>query len=249
MEELNKSIDTLIDELFVDSVAKSMIKDANPAKETSDEVVKMAPKAEKDEARGAGRPKQISEIPQVDVDGKRSGEYDDSIAEKQEDAKKKEDSQVSPAEIMKKSISDSEYQEYQELKKAKVAKETAEILQKARQEQSDLIKSAVSEAISAVKAENESLRKSMQEQSDLIKAIANKPQQSKAITNVAAVEKFQKSQTSNTLSKAEILDVAEELVKSKELDMTSVIELENTGFIYDAEARGILERGIKRRYK
>lgn len=251
METLTKSIDSLIDELFAEDekVAKSMIKDANPAKETADEAVKQAPKAEKDEARGEGRPEQISDVPQTDTDGARSGEYDGKIAKKNEETKKKEDTQVEVPEQMKKAVSEQEWAEYQALKKAKQAAEETETLQKARKEQTDLIKAAVSEAVTSIKSENEELRKSIKEQNDLIKAMANKPQPRKAVTSMQAVEKedFKKSHGSSSLSKAELLDVAEELMKSKKLSMENVIELENTGFIYDAEARHTLETAVKRR--
>lgn len=252
MNDLTKLIDSKIDELFAKSES-TMMKDQKPAKETADEAMKQVPKAEKDEARGAGRPEQISSIPQTDTDGSRSGEYDADVAKKQEDAKKKEDSQVEVPSQMKKSLTDAEYEEFQILKAEKAAKAQAETLEKARRETTDLIKSAVSEAVAAVKAEHakevEALRKSSQETADLVKSMANKPQKSKSITamNVAAVEKFQKSEGSNTLSKSEVLDIAEELVKSKHLSMESVIELENTGFIYDPEARRVLESAVKRR--
>lgn len=254
MDELTKSIDTLIDDLFaepavaVDAVEKSMVKDMKGAnKTTADEAVSAAPKGEKDEARGAGRPKQISDVPQTDTDGARSGEYDGKIAAPQGEATKKEDSQVAPPANLKKSVTDEEYEEYQAFKKAKAASEQAEVLQKARKEQSDLIKSAVIEATAGIKSENEELRKSMKEQGDLIKAMANKPQRSKAVTNVQAVEKFQKSEGSSSYNKADLLDVAEDLVKSKKLTMEHVIELENTGFIFEQEARGTLEREVRRR--
>lgn len=255
MEELNKSLDSLIDELFAEApeaeVKKSMIKDEKPQKETADEAVRQAPKSEKDESRGAGRPKQISDVPQTDTDGERAGKYDSDLVEKETDAdaKKKEDAQVEVPSQMKKSWEEtSEYQEYLALKKAKEQAQQAEILEKARKEQTDLIKSAVIDATSSIRRENEELRKSLSEQAELIKAIANKPQKAKAITSVQAVEKFQKSEAgSSKFSKAEILDVAEELQKSKKLTLDNVIELENTGFIYDQEARAILERELKRR--
>lgn len=251
MENLEKSLDSLIDELFSEEesevVEKSMIKDQAPQKETADEAAKMIPKAEKDEARDAGRPKQISSIPQVDTDGKRDGEYDGDIATKNEDAKKKEDSQVQVTAEMKKSISDAEWQEFQALKKAQAEKAQEEALAKARKEQTDLIKSAVMEATSEIRKENEELRKALTEQSELIKSMANKPQRSKAITNIAAVEKFQKSEAPANYSKAEVLDVAESLVKSGKLTMEHVIELEQTGFIYEPEARAALESAVKRR--
>jgi len=249
-DNLIKSIDSLIDDLFADEgeeVTKSMIKDQKPQKETADEAVSQAPKAEKDESRGAGRPKQISSIPQSDVDGNRSGDYDDDIADKNEDGRKKEDAQVEPPKEMKKSLSDAEFAEYQELKKAKAEAARTEELRKAQKEQTDLIKSAIQEATADIRSENESLRSMLNEQNDLIKSMANKPQRSKAVTSVQAVERFQKSESS--LSKAELLDVAEDLVKSKQISMESAIELENNGFIYDPEVRGILEREVRRRYK
>jgi hypothetical protein len=249
MNDLNISIDALIDDLFAEPVEKSMIKDANPAKETADEATKQAPKSEKDEARGEGRPKQISDVPQTDEDGKRSGEYDGTIAAPQADAKKKEDSQVEAPEHMKKSVTDAEWEEYQALKKAKTDKEAAETLQKARKEQADLIKSAVTEAIASVKTENEDLRKALKEQGELIKAMANKPQKSKAVTNVNAVEKFEKSRSVDTFSKAELLDIAEDLYKSKKLDMEHVIELDNNGFIFDDQARALVEREAAKRQR
>jgi hypothetical protein len=256
MELLNKSMDSLIDELFTEQdvsgdsakVEKSMIKDSNPAKETADEAVRAAPKGEKDESRGAGRPEQISDVPQSDEDGSRSGEYDKKIAKKQEEPKKAEDSQVEPPKDMKKSFgSVEEYAEFLALKKAK----EVESLAKAQKEQSDLMKSIVSEAVrdavSSIKSENESLKKSLSEQSDLIKSMANKPQKAKAITSVQAVEKFQKS--APAMGKAELLDVAEDLVKAGKLTMEHAIELENNSFIYDEEARSILEREVARRYR
>lgn len=246
-EDLNKSIDVLIDELFAEPIAKAdMIKDANPAKETADEVMKQVPKAEDDASRNAGRPKQISDVPKTDTDGSRDGNYDGSIAAKQEDAKKPEDSQVAVPTQLKKSLSDSEWDEYQAFKAAK-AQET---LQKAKLEQVDLIKSAVAEVVAPLKSENADLRKALAEQADLIKAIADAPQRSKAVTNVQAVEKFQKSQSSsNRLSKSEVLDVAEELVKSGKLSMENCIEIENSGFLFDPEARSVLEKEIARRYR
>lgn len=256
MEELNKSIDELIDGLLLEetvvvegeAVEKSMAQDIKPDTK-ADAALKAVPKSENDEDRDAGRPKQISDVPEVDTDGERSGEYDAKIAKKNEDAKKKEDSQVKAPDQMKKSLSDAEFAEYEALKKAETDRKTEETLQKARQETSDLIKSAVSEAVTAVKAENNDLRKAIDEQGALIKAMANRPKQSKAITGMQAVEKFQKSEGSANLSKSEVLDVAEELVKSGKLTMDSCIELENSGFIYEPEARGVLEREIKRRYQ
>lgn len=256
-EDLNKSIDSLIDQLFTESetVEKAdMIKDDKPQSETADEAKAKIPTAQDDDKRGAGRPKQISDVPKVDTDGKRAKDYDDDITEskKDSDGKTSEQDQVKPSsEMVKKSLSVEEFEEYQELKKAQLKIIEAEALKKARDEQVDLIKSAVSQAVSKITEENAELRKSLSEQSELIKAMANKPQRAKAVTNMAALEKSSSAPKGNSLSKSDLLDVAEELVKSSRGTFTveHAIELENNGFIYDAEARSLLEREIKRRYK
>lgn len=266
-EDLIKSIDAQIDALFaedeaeVEEVVKAdMIKDDKPAKTTADAAVGKAPKGEKDESRGAGRPKQISGIPQTDTDGKRSGEYDGDITEKktEKDGKKAEDSQTEPPADMKKSLSESEWAEFEAFKKAKAEAAQEENLRKARAEQTDLIKSAVLEAIKPVqeklaeaKAENEELKKSLTEQGDLIKSMANKPQRSKAITNVNSLEKSfggnGQAKGSEKLSKSELLDIAEDLVKSKAISVDQAIELEQTGYIYEPDARQVFENEVRKR--
>lgn len=257
-EELTKSIDSLIDELFEeeDSFGKSMIKDEKPQKETSDEALKHKDaKYEEDDAeRGAGRSKAISDVPKKDTDGQRAKKYDDAISEKNEDAKKEEDKQVQPAPHMKKSLSDEEYEEYQALKKAKEESEKEEALKKAEQEKADLIKSAVLEAKKDWDIEREELKKSLEEQGELIKAMANRPQRKKSVTNVAALEKSSTSYNeSPELSAAEIKalasDVAEGLVKSNKITVDQAIELDNNGFILDPEARRLVEAGVKKEIK
>jgi len=259
MEVLEKSIDGLIDELLVEHaepVEKSMIKDQKPQDETADEAKAKTPgSGTDDDKRGAGRPKQISDVPKTDTDGKRAKDYDGDIAEKNEDAKKKEDSQVTPPKHVKKSVSDEEWEEYQALKKAKQEADAAEALKKAETEKADLIKSAIAEAQKGWEAERAELKKSMDEQAELIKAMANKPQRSKSITNMAALEKSGSVDNKPQLSKSEMrqvaLDVGEELVKAGKLNMNSVIEFENTGSILDKNQFRILkqatEQEIKRR--
>jgi len=140
-QELMKSIDAMIDDLFTEEtieksedtpieskeddvedtanegdVEKSMIKDIKPQKETADEGEK-PPKGQDDDKRGAGRPKEISDVPKVDTDGKRAKDYDKDITDKksEKDGKNPEQSQVVPAkELVKKSeFSEEEYAEYQ----------------------------------------------------------------------------------------------------------------------------------------
>lgn len=262
-EDLVKSIDAQIDALFAEeeTVEKAdMLKEDKQAKTTADAAVNQAPKGQDDASRGAGRPDQISDVPNKDTDGKREGKYDDDITKKKtdKDGKKEEDSQVEPPADMKKSISEAEYAEFEAFKKAKADAAKEEEMKKARVEHSDLIKSAVVEAMKpiqdelvAAKRENEDLRKSMSEQGALIKAIANKPQPSKAITSVNSIEKSftgsEDIQKSKAMSKSDLLDVAEDLVKSKALTTDHAIELEQTGFIYDPEARRVLESEVRRR--
>ena len=251
-EKLIKSLDSLIDNLFAqeeESIEKSMIKDAPPQEETADEAMKKVPGYEDDKKRNAGRSKEISDVPKIDEDGRRQDTYDDAIASKNEDGKTPEQDQVKPApEMIKKSWEQTpEYAEYVALKKAKEESEKAEVLKKAKEEQVDLIKSAVREATSEIAKENEFLKAQLMEQGELIKSIANKPQKGKAITNLTAVEKFQKSEASSSYSKQDLLDAAESLVKSKQLDDVHLIELEQTGYIFDAEARRVLEKELKKR--
>lgn len=94
-EELTKSIDALLDEVFSDEVksVEKSIDIAGDAKTTADAALSKVPGSQKDEARGAGRPKQISDVPQTDMDGKRDSQYDAAIAqahgaEENEEAKK-----------------------------------------------------------------------------------------------------------------------------------------------------------------
>ncbi len=147
-EELTKSIDSLIDELFSESIEKgSAIDIAGDADKTADGAISKAPKGQQDSARGAGRPKQISDVPQKDMDGRRDSEYDASISENEgkedepDEAKKqaqsidqtsgkgriKSSSKAPKVRPFKKSedeseleeISEEEYKEFQEFKKAK----------------------------------------------------------------------------------------------------------------------------------
>lgn len=278
-EELNKSIDLLVDELFAEkseeqpeNVEKS-IDIAQDSKTTADAAVNQAPKAEKDEARGAGRPAQISDVPQVDQDGSRDKQYDAAISERDgvedenEEAKKQANSidQTSDKGRMadkpaapkmapfKKSesgeevveVSKDEYEAYQAFKKSQEEAKKQEELKKAERFQADLIKSAVTEAVSGLKAENEELRKSMKEQSELLKAFANKPQQPKSITGIEALEKsVAPEDKSQYFTKSEMLDAAEELVKSGSLTIDDVIELENTGSLVDSRKRVLVEKKL-----
>lgn len=261
-ENLNKSIDAMIDDLFAEQVEKSLDV-ASQAQTTADAAVKQAPKAQSDESRGAGRPKQISDVPENDEDGKRAGEYDASISQDQKASDQPEASQVkmggqdkgsqtkaAPA-MMAKSLSDEEFAEYQELKKSRDEKQKAETLKKAQDEQKTLLKSVIKEVTSSITKENEELRKSLKETQELVKSMAERPQRRKSIDGIQALEKSQRDgeESNQTFSKSEMLDAAEELVMKKSTAFRDehLIELENTGYIYDSQARSTLEGYIKNR--
>ncbi len=259
-EELMKSIDAEIDALFSEeevkteeSVEKS-IDIKKDADKTADAAVAKAPKAQKDEARGAGRPKQISDVPQTDTDGARAKDYDKDIKERddKEDEPEETDQVKEPAK-MKKSveISEEEYEQFQALKKSQEEKTEEELKKAETQKQEDLIKSVLEKAEAKHKTEMDELRKSLKEQGDLIKAMAKKPVQSKAITNIDVIEKggskgskVSTSTEEEFFSKSEMLDAAEELAKAGKIPTEAVIELENTGNVYNPHYKKLIERKL-----
>ena len=273
-EDLNKSIDSLINSFFDESVEKAgeNFEVANAAKTTADAAIAAAPKAQDDAARGAGRPKQISDVPDSDTDGKRDGQYDASIAAaigeiENEEAKKqaKPVDQLSAAghlgnkpamkdPRLSKSITDEEYAEFQAFKKAQAEtkeKERQEELKKSedlkKAETQALIKSAIDSALTPFRKENEELKKSLNESQTLIKAMASQPMRAKSVTGIDVVEKSSReSGESQEFTKADKLDAAERLVMKKAIPMDAVIELENTGSVYRQDWRKLIEQELEK---
>jgi hypothetical protein len=276
-EALNKSIDDLISKLFEDSAAPlakasdavhAIIGEAKQAKDpkdpntkpskTSDEGLKGVEKEEdedeeegkgKKDAKERGRPNDLSQMSMRDMKtGESKGKYDDAIVH--DSVKVPDEYNKTGPSKMQKSFEVSE-EEYELLQKAKKAREE-ETLRKNREEQMDLIKSAVGEATKGLKEENEVLKKSLSETHSLLKSLARKPVPQKSISHAAVLEKSfgggeNPEAKRETFSKAEMLDVAEELVKAKKMTVDQVIELEDTGFIYNPYARKILEDELKKR--
>jgi len=266
-EELNKSIDALIDELFVEEVVvEKSIDIVGDSSTQADKVANSAPSFQSDEARGAGRPKQISDVPKNDEDGVRAKQYDSSISE---DAKEEDQDEIKQVSDMsqieeknrmggkaeapkmapfKKSLTEDEFNEYLELKKAKEIANQEEIKKAQVQEKEDLIKSVVEKTSEKFVGKIEELTKSLNEQKELVKSFAKRPRQSKSITNVEAVEKSMGSEgqpKEEFFTKSEMLDAAQDLALNKsvsEFRDDHMIELENNGYIYDAQARTILEK-------
>ncbi len=273
-EQLNKSIDTLIEEFFAEPVKKSDdLNVAAASKTTADAAIAAAPGMEDDAARGAGRPKQMSDVPKNDEDGARAKEYDGAISSdlpesENEEAKKQAKSidQTSSAGRMgegpkmkdprlTKSLTDEEYAEFEAFKKAKAdaaEKAKQDDLRKSEQlkkaETETLIKAAVETALSPLKKQHDDLKKSYDEQSALIKAMASQPVRSKSITSIDVIEKAKEhiEGENQEFSKSEKLDAAERLVMKKSLPLEAVVELENTGTLYRKDWQQLVEAELQK---
>lgn len=275
-EDLTKSIDALLDEVFSDDVSKGSPLDlAADSKTTADAAIASAPAMQKDESRGAGRPKQISDVPQNDMDGRRDSDYDAAIAAAKKEEEPEETNQspsidqtsgkghiaagatapkMAPFKKSEAFASEDEYNQFLEFKKSKAeaADKAAKVeelkkAQAARKDQEDLVKSAVREATSQLIRENEQLRKSMNETQSLIKAMASQPVRSKSITGIEALEKSENpaSKTDEPFPKSEILDAAFELAKSGKIRGEVVSEIEMTNRCSDPEARLKIEKFLE----
>jgi hypothetical protein len=274
VDELTKSIDTLIEDLFAEPVQKGEnFEVANANKTTADAALSGVPTAQDDASRGAGRPKQISDVPKNDEDGKRDGQYDASIAANQgedenPEAKKQSksvDQKSSAGRLgegtkmkdprLSKSITDEEWTEFEAFKKAQAEKaeeskkeelKKAEDLKKAELE--TLVKSAIEQALEPVKKENNELKKSLNESQALIKAMAGQPQRSKSVTGIEALEKsLPENSGPQEFTKSEKLDAAEALVMRKALPIDAVVELENTGTVYNKDWQRLIEKELEKR--
>lgn len=271
--DLNKSVNDLIDSFFSEDVVKADNLDvASASKTTADAAISGAPGMQDDAARGAGRPKQISDVPKTDEDGSRGGNYDASITsalseDENEEAKKqsKESNQLTSAgrigagptmkdPRLSKSISDEEYAEFQAFKKAQAERtelKKAEDLKKSedlkKAELETLVKSAVASAIAPIQKENQELKKTLTESETLIKAMASQPQRSKSVTGIHALEKSTREDSgAQEFNKKDKLDAAERLVMKKSLPMDAVIELENTGTVYRTDWQQLIEAELQK---
>lgn len=261
-EELTKSIDLLIEEIFAEKeeqIEKS-IEIAKDSSTTADKALSQVPSSE-DDSKREGRPKEIRK----NNNEKTEGSYDSDISENAKEEDLKEIDQVSTSTQVdgkhvspsakapqiapfKKSLTEEEYNEYLELKKAQEASKQEELKKAEVLKTEELIKSVVEKTASKYESKIESLQKSLSEQQALIKAMASQPVRSKSVTNIEALEKSEypeNAQKKEFFSKYELLEAAEELVKSKELNVNHVIELENNGYIYDEFARQTLENYVK----
>lgn len=274
-QDLNKSIENFIDELFAEPVKKAgeNFEVAPAAKTKADQVMSEVPGSQDDASRGAGRPNDDHDVPKTDNDGnpakgyeavqKEQGEEENPEAKKQSGASTQISSEGRLAgdkpgmkdPRLSKSLSDEEFAEYQALKKAKdiedkKAKEQEDLkkAEVARKSQEDLIKSALESTLAPIRKENEDLKKAFQQQSALLKAIAGQPVQAKSITGIDALNKAQDPDLNGPreFTRQEKLDAAERLVKSNKLPVDAVIELENTHTLYNPQWRAMVEQELEK---
>lgn len=264
---MNKSIEAMVEELFGETVTKSSenFEVANASKTTADAAIASAPGSEDDASRGAGRPSDDHDVPKNDQDGNPAKGYDavqkDISEEEPEEAKKqaKAVTQVSSEGHSAQSPKSShdprgpmfkaeEYAEYQALKKAKADEDLKKSEDLKKVEQETLVKAAVEKALGETRKETDELKKAFAEQSALIKAMAAQPRQSKSVTNIEALEKSQPERVAGAgdgeFSKAEKLDAAEALYKAGQIPMDVVIELDNTGSVFNPQHRQMIEKKL-----
>lgn len=261
-DEIKKSAQALLDELFEsDTEIQEIEEPIEKAKQTADAAIAEAPETQDDAKRGAGRSKEITDVPKKDKDGKRDGKYDDDITENKDkedqpeetkdqskvmDQTTKRQDKASPAPDMapfKKAISDEEFAEYQELKKAKEDAERIEEIKKTQAEEGESLKKAMAEVIEPLKKAFDELKKENQEQADLIKAISNRPVATKSITSVEQLEKAAdpRSAGPETFSKSEVADVIDDLVIKGVIGDKYVIEYEMDGNISNPAVKKLIE--------
>lgn len=254
LEQIKKSAEELIDELFMEEaheeqdvvekakedVTQDLI-DGKKSKEKpedcgakvtlADEVKPPKPKKDDEE----GRPEQISDVPDVDEDGSRAKGYE---SVQKPNSKTPE---VSDKGTVVKAFEVSA-EDFELLQKAK-AEKTEQELKKAKQEQEELIKAEIKAQTESLTNQVEELKKALEDSQKLLKAVAKVPSAPKSITSVAALEKSftnaDDEPVAKSWSKADILDACEELCKAEKISVEDVIEFENLGTLNNQAKREV----------
>jgi len=211
------------------------------SKETADEV--KAKKSPEDPESKTRRPLGISDVPDSDQDGNRAKGYEHIQYAQGETPN------TGPKGTYAKSYTISQ-EDFDMLQEAKEAKKQ-QAISKANSDQELLIKSAVGEAVSGLKEENQDLKKTLEETLTVVKSLSKRPQIRKSISNIQAVEREFGSKDPNDaqpehFTKSEMLDAAVDLCKAGKIKDVDVTELEMTGRIYDPEVRRALEKELKK---
>lgn len=267
-EALEKSIDSLIEAMLMEKsedVMSDLIgadkhdgpnpQDPKAAKTTADAALPAEPPTEK-EGRG-GRPAEVHEIREEQGDaneedvgqGKKTKEAKgyDAVQSPAMDPKPETTVSHNPAgegSDMSKGRLISE-DDYQFLVKAKEMLKARQI-KKSQEKTETLVKSIVAKETDGLMRVNQALSKKLEETTNLLKSLGSRPRPSKSITSAVALEKSFGSNDPHAgegqeFTKSQKLDAAESLMKSGALSMNDVIELENTGFIYDKRKRDLVE--------
>lgn len=270
-EKLEKSIDSLIDKLFMKKAepvpgfpsldSKNEGSKENPqtpelaqGTKSADQVMATVPDSEDEKDGKNGRPRDPSNMDHRDADGESHLDFPSGVSTPNEDGHVSEQSQTDTSSAPEQQVSKSTVaiskEDFEFLKKARAA-EKAEALKKAREEQANLIKSVVLEATKEIRQENADLKKSLTDTQEMLKKALRQPKPQKSVSSVAALEKSfggnaPESRESETFSKSEMLDAAERLVKANKLPLEAAIELEDTGFMYNPAHRAMLEAELKR---
>lgn len=252
-EELNKSIDSLLDDLFADD-NEAVVKSKNAIDEIvgapkqtkknildepeddADKAVAKAPKSKSDKRPIA----EVSDVPKTDEDGSRAKGY--NAVQSNSTAKDVSNEKMT---VAKGNVSISQ-EDFDFLQKAKADKEE-EILQKAKSEQENLVKAIVETQTSDLKKaleDSTEIIKSLNEENQTLKA---RPRVQKSITSINELQTLEKGNlTPKTFGKEELLVAAESLHKSGKIRLEQVIELENNGTIYDPNARKLIEEELNK---
>ena len=257
-KDLEKAVDKIVEDLFTENEEKKPLEKGMEGNPPVSPDSAPAPEASKDETARADFPAQINSFDEKT--GKIKDKEFKAVQQPGADQEKTPEANQVPAVGMKKSVEVSA-EDYDFLQKAKKAQEE-EVMKKARQDQVDMIKSAVSEAMARILKENQELKKSMGETKDMVSKIASQPKQPKAITDV--LEPINKSQEAapaegvEPMNKAMIQEVANELAKSRDVPEFAIehaIEVERSfqhpqipdGYIGDQFAMQALKTALLRK--
>ena len=242
-EELLKAAKTLVDEFFVKDEEVSK---AKPGESLADAHMAEVPGSTDDDKMNHGRPKEISDVPKKDKDGKRASSGLDAITSNK-------DLELEPAEAKTQSktlqaptgqtvtvkdvlpeqrlyLSKDQVDEYEELKKAKADSERKEKIEADEKRQKDIVKAAVSDEMKGLKDLVKSLVDKSSAQDQLLKSIDASPATTpKAITNVDAIEKAKTPDAApQAITKSTVLDALEKLWEDKKIPDTILIDYEMT---------------------
>lgn len=281
-QEMTKAIDAKIDDLFTEEepVEKATEKpedDLEKGKSQMDELIGKEPKkssaklplsgdskqtadegespkkAKNEEDGERGRPKDPSNMNKRDQYGDAKADYDDDYTAPAK--KPAHETTVAKSEEKPETVTLSK-EDFEVLKKAAdaiLAQSKQEKLEKVKEEQVDLIKSAVSDATKDIRDELKKSQEQNDELAKLVKSIGKRPRVQKSISNVGALEKGFVDESGSrssgdqgeVFSKSEMVDAAEALVQDGQLRLDDAIELQSTGTLYNAESRAKVEAKLR----